>query len=509
MFGATFAATTWLLLKATEGHLVYALDDPYIHMAIARNLAQHGTWGVHAGAFASASSSPLWTSLLALVFALVGVHDSVPLILNLACAAAALLVVHRRLSSHGLDAAPRAAILIAVILFTPLAGIVWLGMEHSMMVLLTLAITISTTDLASGRSNTATTCVLAALLVATRYEGLFVLAGCSLVLLLGGRRLAAAAVIVAGAIPVIATGLWYQSHGWYFLPASVLMKQGVLTTDSVSLVAGAVRNLVHWQMPASLLVMFVTAVVLLVVTWRQPHERASSPLLVFVTAVALHAAFAKFGYLYRYESHLMALGAYAVGVELVVLPALTRRGLTDAVTVLGVLVIAVLASGERTMRSHAQIATTAGHIYRQQWQMARFLGRFYDDDRVALNDIGAVAYGTHTRISDLMGLSSLDAAQGRLQNRFDADDINRWLAHDDVRVAVIYDALFAAPRDFHAHWHKVAVWRTDASDDVEGQVAYYARDPESADALRARLRAFAPSLPAGTTQTLLPDAGHQ
>lgn len=508
VFGAAWAATTLLLLKATDGHLVYALDDPYIHMAIARNLAQHGTWGVHADAFASASSSPLWTATLALAFAVVGVHDALPLLLNLVCAIVALLIAGRRMSLHGIDTVPRTAILIGVILFTPLAGLVWLGMEHSMMVLFTLAVTMATTDLVAGRSSLRRTCVLAALLVATRYEGLFVLAGGSLVLMLAGRRRAAGALTLAGLTPVVATGLWYQSHGWFFLPASVLMKQSVLTADSRSIVTAVARNIVDAQMPAALLALLGAAALLLAARGRHAIDRRSTPLVVFVVAVVLHTVCAKYGYLYRYESHLVALGVWAVGVELASWPASWRRGSPDAVTVIGVLVMAVLAFGERTVRSHGQIATTAGHIYRQQWQMGRFLGRFYDSDAVALNDIGAVAYQANTRVHDLMGLSSLEAAEGRRHNQFAAADINRWLDREGVRVAVIYDALFVAPRDFQTRWYKVAVWRTDAADNLEAQVAYYARDPESAETLRIRLLGFADALPAGTRQMLVLDTSH-
>src|SRR4051812_21679740 len=48
-------------LRRTGGHLVYSLDDPAIHLTVATNLVDHGTWGVVPGHFESASSSPLWT----------------------------------------------------------------------------------------------------------------------------------------------------------------------------------------------------------------------------------------------------------------------------------------------------------------------------------------------------------------------------------------------------------------------------------------------------------------
>ena len=52
-------------LRRTDGRLVYVLDDPAIHLSVARALAEHGTWGVVPGQFESASSSPAWTVLLA------------------------------------------------------------------------------------------------------------------------------------------------------------------------------------------------------------------------------------------------------------------------------------------------------------------------------------------------------------------------------------------------------------------------------------------------------------
>ena len=75
-----------------DGHIIYALDDAYIHMAIAKNFSQKGVWGVTDEGFSSSSSSLLYTLLLSLIF-LFGPNEIAPLIINLVAATLFLCLV--------------------------------------------------------------------------------------------------------------------------------------------------------------------------------------------------------------------------------------------------------------------------------------------------------------------------------------------------------------------------------------------------------------------------------
>ena len=67
-----------LVIAACGGEYVYPIDDTYIHIAMAKCLAFDGTWGVEAGKTAFCSSSPLWTLLLAGLYRLFGVSETLP-----------------------------------------------------------------------------------------------------------------------------------------------------------------------------------------------------------------------------------------------------------------------------------------------------------------------------------------------------------------------------------------------------------------------------------------------
>ena len=68
------------ILRATGGSLFYALDDPYIHLALAENL-RGGHYGINPGETASPSSSMLYPFLLAATL-MVGFGTYGPLVLS-------------------------------------------------------------------------------------------------------------------------------------------------------------------------------------------------------------------------------------------------------------------------------------------------------------------------------------------------------------------------------------------------------------------------------------------
>src|SRR6201999_1146667 len=116
----------------THGTFMYPLDDTFIHMALARNLAFHGVWGMNPYAFASASSSVLYTLLLATLFKLFSVHVLIPFVINAIAAIAVLVVVRRWLERQGVSGPGQLVILLGVIFAKPLQILVICGMEHTL-----------------------------------------------------------------------------------------------------------------------------------------------------------------------------------------------------------------------------------------------------------------------------------------------------------------------------------------------------------------------------------------
>src|SRR5688500_11338421 len=82
----------------SDGKLIYTLDDPYIHLAVAENILRGG-YGVNIQEYSSPSSSMLYPFLLA-VTEFVGLGSWGPLIINLIATAAALLAVGELITRH-------------------------------------------------------------------------------------------------------------------------------------------------------------------------------------------------------------------------------------------------------------------------------------------------------------------------------------------------------------------------------------------------------------------------
>ncbi len=202
VFAIATAASVESALSRCDGRLIYAIDDAYIHLAMARTIVENGTWGIWPGQSAFASSSPGWTLLLALL-RVAGVSSLwTPLVLNVL--AGALLLAGLDVAGRRLLVTDRARswLLVGAVFITPMPALVLLGMEtlaHAAAVVWLVGLVARSNDSPAGGVHWTTgprlisAAVLSAIAVALRYESLFVVtAAAALVVARGRRRLGAA-----------------------------------------------------------------------------------------------------------------------------------------------------------------------------------------------------------------------------------------------------------------------------------------------------------------------------
>lgn len=65
-----FIASTYLITSQLMYAIGFPLDDSWIHLTYARNLAQHGEWSFRVGIPSAGSTAPLWSALLSIGFLL-------------------------------------------------------------------------------------------------------------------------------------------------------------------------------------------------------------------------------------------------------------------------------------------------------------------------------------------------------------------------------------------------------------------------------------------------------
>jgi hypothetical protein len=514
------AAIVVISIGRNQGHLIYGLDDTYIHMAIARNAALHHVWGVTKFAFTSSTSSPLWTLLLTGTYLVLGVNNWSPLVLNLLFGTILLVSVYVILMKY-LGRTSRWLtffILLTVVTAATLPWMTVVGMEHVLHALLTLSfVFLAAGYLASVPEDTkkgrVLLLVVAPLLTMTRYEGLFAVFVVCVLLLSRRRILFAAALGVLALVPPVVYGVWSVSRGWFFFPNSLLLKGQ--RPDFHSL--GGVANLLGWRA--------------LTVIWHNPHimvllgasllqlaylrfkkrtaldSARTCASLAFIGALLLHVQFANTGWYYRYESYLLVLGTVTLGVSMSDLLStvrswnLSRRArlrFAPAVPLLMALGAPLYFAAYRSVVAPQAMT----NIYEQQYQTGLFLKRFYSGRAVAVNDIGAVCYLADIHLLDLSGLGTVETSRLLLRGCFSTREIQSLAETRHVTVGIVYDRLL---RDFGGQpppWTDIGQWKIAHNVVCAGNiVTLYAADPSAAAELARNLRAFAPDLPPDDMQS--------
>lgn len=511
-FSGVLALVGWSIVLA-DGHLVYALDDPYIHLAVAESILQGG-YGVNMGEYAAPSSSIVYPLLLALT-EWVGLGAWGPLVINvLAMAAVVFLVgrvVSRCLRSDGCGQArlfPLAGVLPAatgllVCMALNAWGLIMTGMEHSLHVLAVMTVFLGFLKVIEEDSQAP--CFLVASIIALpliRFEGI-AMALFALLALIYLRRWLAALAVTSLLVLVLCAWLGFtQALGLPVLPSSVLLKSGVAASmdghAGVSqLLASVLDNLgasVSRREGALLLAAAVVVGALGCHAWQRGYQRMAVVIggLAVLTGLS-HVCFGRYGWFSRYEIY-----AYTA----VIIPGflLVRVSSVHAV-VAGASLIGLLPVAWPYAATTWMTPLASRNIYQQQYQMHRFVADYWKRP-VAVNDLGLVSYHNPGFVLDLWGLGSEEIRRMKLAGTLDARAIDALLSRRQVSLMMAYEDWFAGL--IPAGWQKVAVLETSRITAASGKVAFYVGEDVDRAAMRALLHAFGQTLPAGAVLHLSP-----
>jgi len=499
-----------------NGLFIYALDDPYIHLNIAKNWVEKGIWSANNIGFTSTTSSPLWTLLLVGMFSLFGAHDLAALILTILSGIFLIVVVTWVAQTQRAGVLVTAACILAVSALAPLVFLTVSGMEH----VLHAALTILFVFVFAQKLNKASLeikeivplFVLAAILVSVRLEGGFLVISAIGILLFRRHFLYATILAIAGGLPVAISGGIAVYHGWNILPNSILIKTvayegGSILADLTELINNQFV-LVHGV--AVLLVLVAINLFFLnkVRGGSSVTKHLEIPTKLFLAMSVLHVCFARIDY--RYEAYLVAFGVVIFSLHLGS-PAVTKylksveqRFPQGILAILGFALCLGLVA-PRATSGITFAARGAENIYHQHYQLALFFGSHYLNSTVGLNDIGAVGYFTNTKIVDLWGLADHEVGQLRIDGIYTQEALLRIAEERQIAAIAIFEDWFlpgegnykwSASTGLPSNWIKAGTWAIQYNAVSGGRtISFFGRNEDVALELSAKLNNFSDRLP--------------
>jgi hypothetical protein len=286
-------------------HFIYVLDDPYIHMTIAKNFVTTGHWAVNQLDFCSATSSPLWSLAISGVYLVFGVNVYTPLILSLLVGVISIYTAYYILNKFDIKKYSL-AILLIFIFTSPLPALLFTGMEHTAQIAFALMfVYLGARLIVSGdedKSGILRLILIALVLTGLRYEDIFLVLVVSILLALRKKYLFALLILLAGVIPIIIYGFISQSHGWFFIPNPILIKSKIpdfTAIEILKIIPRAVKRALEPDM-IFLLPPMIFSVLTLYKKRIELLTQKAAMLIIFISVYTLHMVFAQTGWFFRY-----------------------------------------------------------------------------------------------------------------------------------------------------------------------------------------------------------------
>lgn len=444
-----------LRVETQLGQYVYPLDDSYIHLAIARNVAKYSTWGITRHAYSNTSSSPIYTTLLAGIMRLTGTNPSVSLYLNLCLANLLLLTVAWRHRKRPLAL----GLLMIFLLAGSLLKVQTLtGMEPAlqMLVLILLALSFSVwgrQNFGPGRAQKTFFFILPFVCL-TRFELTAPALMFIIFLILKRKFRQGAMAVVLLALPPVLWGLYSLSRGEFFVPNALISKVQVVTQPRPlwGYASDALRQTVFTPIYSYPLLLLW----FLVIAKRNEETDASvrfvTAALSFTALLTLlaHLMLGGRGVLFRYEAYLVALIGWACAESMPSPKILVRRPFFLFILT-ATLIFSALAFYRNYLYHNTILSLAHRNIRDQQLQAAAFVKRHYAGGRIVANDIGALCYENDIQLFDLVGLGTAPMLKAWLKGPETAEGLINSQPYD---LMLMYERWF--PHIHFANRQKVA-----------------------------------------------------
>jgi hypothetical protein len=475
LIAAALLPLTLFLLRehAIAGAAGFPLDDSWIHLHFARNLAEGSGFAYNPGAPVAGSTAPLWTLLLAAGAWVAGA--SLPMVKTLGVGAAlgAALLLRRAATAWGARPATSLVAAVALLWCGPFAWGALSGMEVSL-----AAVLVAGALLAAARERLAWMAVTGGLATLARPEAVVLLPLLALAWRPTPRRLALFGMIVALALLPFVIFCWVTTGTPLPATASAKVEGGLL-----GLLMGLREPArVTWlERPVAFTTEWVAwlwrdhpllplALPGIVIAWRRAGRALGVIALVLVAhplAMALLAPYRGPGFQEgRYSIHLLPVALLVLAMTVTALggrewaphqPRLTLAPSLIRVLYLGVALVALAPAADR-------YAWGVQNINAMQVALGRWVDRHAAPGAtIAVNDIGAIAYFSRRPVLDLMGLVTPEILPYRREG--DAG-ILRFITERCPDAVIVFPTWFpglVARRDLLAPVHHVRLQRNEVS----------------------------------------------
>jgi hypothetical protein len=153
----------------------------------------------------------------------------------------------------------------------------------------------------------------------------------------------------------------------------------------------------------------------------------------------------------------------------------------------------------RAVQSALDIPTASEDIYLQQFQMSRFVNRYYRSGRLVANDIGAVTYFSNVHLLDLWGLASDPIRDLKLTDNWNTKTMKQQIDAFGPDLVIAYPDWYQKNRAMPSSVLAVATWTIPHVTSAAHRTVQFYAPPNRIPLLRQELKEFEKELPPEVT----------